>query len=158
MIRQYVLLHHKRKCVVNYGNFVWNIRNRIMGVGWIFSRGGLRVFSLIFLGGPKVSKFVFSHSKLRKQPFLTKISKSRGPWPPCPTSDAHDLNHNKNVLNLTAFCNQGFAVPRLGKTITIHGKTIACAVADIQVVPGVQWTPGNEEKKLKNGFRAFVSD
>ena len=34
-----------------------------MGVERIFSRGG-------FLGVPKVVKFVFSHSKLRKQPFF----------------------------------------------------------------------------------------
>jgi len=52
-----------------------------------FSRGGAtRVFSKIFLGGPKVVKFVFSYSKLRKQPFLLKFSKSKGgqghPLPP----------------------------------------------------------------------------
>jgi len=32
----------------------------------------------------KVVKFVFSHSKLRKQPFLLRSSKSRGASPPCP--------------------------------------------------------------------------
>jgi len=49
-----------------------------MGIGRIFSRGGTGGFSKIFPGGPKVVKFVFSHSKLKKQPFLLKISKSRG--------------------------------------------------------------------------------
>jgi len=39
-----------------------------------------------FLGGPKVVKFVFSRSKPRKQAFLVKSSKSRGPFPPFPTS------------------------------------------------------------------------
>jgi len=35
-------------------------------------------------------KFDFYPSKLRKQPFLLKISKSRGaPKPLCPPSDAH---------------------------------------------------------------------
>ena len=35
-------------------------------------------FLEIFQGGPKVVKFVFSHSKLRKQPCFLKVSKSRG--------------------------------------------------------------------------------
>jgi len=38
-----------------------------------------------FPGGGKMVKFVFFHSKLRKQPFLRKISRSRaGPRPPLP--------------------------------------------------------------------------
>jgi len=32
------------------------------------------------------------------------------------------------------------------------------AVADIQGVQGVQWTPENEEKNLKIGFREFISE
>jgi len=45
-----------------------------MGVGRIFSREALRDF---FRGGGKSSEICFSHSKLRKQPFLLKLSKSR---------------------------------------------------------------------------------
>jgi len=48
-----------------------------------FAQGGaLGDFSKIFLGGRKVVKFVFSHLKLRKQPFLLKFSKSRGALSP----------------------------------------------------------------------------
>jgi len=37
--------------------------------------------SKIFLGGTKVVKFVFSHSKLRKQPCFAEIFKIKGvPW------------------------------------------------------------------------------
>ena len=58
-----------------------------MGAEWIFSRGATRGFFLNFPRGPKVVKFHFSHSKLRKQPFLLKISQSRGlgPLSPLPT-------------------------------------------------------------------------
>jgi len=50
-----------------------------MGVGRIFSRAEPQGdFSQIFPGGAKVVNFYVSHSKLRKQPFLLKISKSRG--------------------------------------------------------------------------------
>jgi len=52
-----------------------------MGVGKIFSRGLLWIFPKIFLGWPKVVKFVFCHSKERKQRFLLKFSNS------CPPSD-----------------------------------------------------------------------
>jgi len=51
-----------------------------IGVGKILSRGA---FQKVFLGGPKVVKFVFYHSKLRKQPFLLKFSNS------CPHTDTH---------------------------------------------------------------------
>ena len=34
------------------------------------------------LGGTKVAKFVFSHAKLKKQPFLLKFSKSTDVWSP----------------------------------------------------------------------------
>jgi len=44
-----------------------------------FPGGGTSGFFQNFSKGePKVVKFVFSHSKLRKQPFLLIISKSRG--------------------------------------------------------------------------------
>jgi len=51
-----------------------------MGVGRIFSREGpVGDFPKIFSReGPKVVKFVFYHPKLKKQPFLLIISKSRG--------------------------------------------------------------------------------
>jgi len=49
-----------------------------MGVGRIFSRGGTRGFSKIFLVGPKVVKFVFYHSKPRKQLFFAEIFKIEG--------------------------------------------------------------------------------
>ena len=53
-----------------------------------FSQGGsVGVFPKFFPGGgPNVVKFVFYPSKLKKQPFLLIISKSRGL---CPPSDAH---------------------------------------------------------------------
>ena len=70
----------------------------IMGVGRIYSRvGPLGNFSKFFPEGPKVAKFVFSHPKLRKQPFLLKISKYRGPRPPCsalPTPIPEITNEN----------------------------------------------------------------
>jgi len=45
----------------------------------VFSGKATRVFFQNFSKEmPKVVKFVFSHSKLRKQPFLLKFSKSRG--------------------------------------------------------------------------------
>jgi len=47
-----------------------------MGVGRILSRGDTRVFSKICVGGAKVAKFGFSHSKLRKPPFLLEFSNS----------------------------------------------------------------------------------
>ena len=55
-----------------------------MGVGRIFSMGAVGNFPKIFSrGGPKVVKFGFYPSKLKKQPFLLIISKSRGgAWPP----------------------------------------------------------------------------
>ena len=51
-------------------------------------------FQILSREWPKVVKFVFSHSKLRKQPFLLKISKYRGGQGPlcplfwCPCSQA----------------------------------------------------------------------
>jgi len=56
-----------------------------MGVGRIFSRGEpVGDFPKIFSRGPKVVKFGFYPSKLKKQPFLLIISKSRGgQGPPC---------------------------------------------------------------------------
>jgi len=60
-----------------------------MGVGRIFSRrGALKDFSKIFLGGAKVMKFVF-FSKLRKQTFLLKMSKSKGGLAPALSTPVH---------------------------------------------------------------------
>jgi len=62
-----------------------------MSVGRIFCRGAVGDFPKIFSRGePKVVKFGFYPSKLKKQPFLLIITKSRGgKAPPSPHSDAH---------------------------------------------------------------------
>jgi len=64
-----------------------------MGVGRIFSffQGGTWGFSQnIFQGVQKVVKLGFHPSKLKKQPLLLIISKSRGGQAPLPPpSDAH---------------------------------------------------------------------
>jgi len=61
----------------------------VMGIGRIFSRGATTGFFLNFSRGrPKVVKFVFYRSKLRKK-FLLKISKSMGAKPPCPPFQRH---------------------------------------------------------------------
>jgi len=53
-----------------------------IGVGRNFSKVGTSgFFQKCFYGGPKVVKFAFFHSKLRKQRFLMKFSNS------CPSSD-----------------------------------------------------------------------
>jgi len=63
-----------------------------MGVGRNFSRGGAvgdlpKNFSR---GGPKVVKFVFYPSKLKKQPFFANNFKIQGAkLPPALPSDAH---------------------------------------------------------------------
>jgi len=65
---------------------LWISRDRgpvYMGVGRIFSRSARRGFSQFFPGGPKVVKFDFYPSKLKKQPFLPIISKSWGGLAPC---------------------------------------------------------------------------
>jgi len=49
-----------------------------------FQGGPLKEFSKIFQEGGKSGEIYFSLSKIRKQPFLLKFSKSRGLWPPCP--------------------------------------------------------------------------
>ena len=60
-----------------------------MGIGRIFSGGATTGdFSKIFLGVAKRGEICFSHSKLRKQPFLLKFSKSREKGP-LPSSDVH---------------------------------------------------------------------
>jgi len=57
-----------------------------MGAGRNFSRGGTSgFFQKFFCRGPKVVKFAFYHSKLRKQRFLLKFSNS------FPSSDTHML-------------------------------------------------------------------
>jgi len=65
-----------------------------MGVGWIFYREGPLVdfyknFSRV---EPKVVKFDFSYSKLRKQLFFLKFSKSRGGLGPSGTNDSTDIS------------------------------------------------------------------
>jgi len=56
-----------------------------------FFQGGHKwIFQKFFYGGPKVVKFVFWHSKLRKQYFLLKFSNS------CPSSDTHMLVYRKS--------------------------------------------------------------
>jgi len=81
------------KMAVETGEFYFRLTIvRTMGIGRGFSMGApLGDFFKSFLGGPKVAKFVFSHSKLRKQPFLLKFSKSRWATPHClpPPSYAH---------------------------------------------------------------------
>ena len=47
-----------------------------MAVGSIFPGGRQWIFPKVCLGGSKVAKFVFYHSKLRKQQFLLKFSNS----------------------------------------------------------------------------------
>jgi len=63
-----------------------------MGVGKIFSRREQwGIFPNFFQGGPKVVKFDFYPSKLKKQPFLAnnfKIQEGQRPSLP-PVSDAH---------------------------------------------------------------------
>jgi len=85
-----------------------------MGVGKIFSRGGTRGFSQKFSrGGPKVVNFnfVFSHSKLTKQPFFAKHFKIQGgALIPLPTPmnairstlnwSVHWNNHDETTCNL----------------------------------------------------------
>jgi len=67
-----------------------------------FSGGVLGDFSKIFLGGSKVAKLVFSHSKLRKQSFLLKFSKSRegqGPLAPLPMPMYVDATWLKSIIH-----------------------------------------------------------
>ena len=70
-----------------------------MGVGRIVSRGGhWGIFPKFFQGGDKSGEICFfSHSKLRKQPFLLKISKIL----PLP-SDALDCINEK--MRFRTFC------------------------------------------------------
>jgi len=92
-----------------------------MGVGRIFSREWpLLDFTKFILGGTKVVKFGFHHSKLKKQHFLLNISKAkRGqvpPLPPFPTpmSDSY-LNVGNDALKKlllfpsTYLCESGFS-------------------------------------------------
>jgi len=61
-----------------------------MGIGKIFSTGGYECISpKVFLGRPKVMKFVFYHSKLRKQLFLLNYSNSC----PLPIRPVTSLGH-----------------------------------------------------------------
>jgi len=55
------------------------------------------IFPKIFLGGgPKLVKFVFSHSKLRKQPSYVIIFKIGGPLPLL-HSDARGCTSDRNI-------------------------------------------------------------
>jgi len=51
--------------------------------------GALGDFPKFFQGVPKVVKFGFHPSKLKKQPFFSNFENPGGPWPP---SDAHASN------------------------------------------------------------------
>jgi len=86
-----------------------------MGVWGIFSRGvALGDFFKIFLGRePKVVKFDFSQSKLRKQPFLLKFSKSRGVKTPCPPSNAHAPGAIRWITVLCLYTNYMMVCPNL---------------------------------------------
>jgi len=59
----------------------------IMGVRKTFSKGEdiWGFFQNFSRAGTKVVKFVFPHSKLRKQPFFAEIFKIQGARPPLPT-------------------------------------------------------------------------
>jgi len=80
---------------------------RPRGPTWIwpsegFFRGVLGYFSKAFLGAPKVAKFVFSYSKLRKQYFLLNFSKSRegqGPLAALPMSMYVDATWLKSIIH-----------------------------------------------------------
>jgi len=68
-----------------------------------FLGGELGDFFKIFPGGPKVMKFVFSHSKLRKQPFFAMNFKIQlGSRPTCPPpSDAHGTHTHGHARQQT---------------------------------------------------------
>jgi len=69
-----------------------------MGVGRIISRGEHSViFPKFFQGGGKSGETCFSHSKLKQNLFLLKISKSRVEPRPCPPSDAHGRHRRFRV-------------------------------------------------------------
>jgi len=59
-----------------------------------FQEGAIGFFPKVFLGGLKVAKFVFYHSKLRKQPFLLSFQIS-SPLPTpmlvCRQSSCHTI-------------------------------------------------------------------
>jgi len=80
----------KRKCVKSYWPLQHHNSVMSMGVGRIFSRGGpVRDIPKIFSrGGPKVVKFGFYLSKLKKQPFFADnftIQGGLAPYAPLPT-------------------------------------------------------------------------
>ena len=75
-------------------------------------------FQIFFQGWPKVVKFVFSLSKLRKQPILTNISKSRGVKAhPASPSDAHECSVCVCALIL-------FLAYLLRKRVCIHSRNV----------------------------------
>jgi len=70
-----------------------------MSVGRISSTGVRGDFSKICWRGPKVAKFVFSHSKLKFKPFIAKVFKiQRGPSPLALLFNAHD--HTQGRRNI----------------------------------------------------------
>jgi len=78
-----------------------------MGVGRISSREEplLDCYKIFSSGGDKVVKFVFSYSKLRKQPLLLKFSKSRrGRNPPLPSFLTPMSDSYPNVAKLSKSC------------------------------------------------------
>jgi len=77
-----------------------------------------------------VVKFVFSHSKSRKQPFIPKNFKSRGakatPFPP--PSDAHASDVKSAAFNKCGLTNQRvlllhFQVTECMKLLPVTGRT-----------------------------------
>ena len=82
--------------------------------GFFKGGGPLGYFCKFFPEGSKVVKFVFYHSKLKRQPVLLKIFKSSGACPPWPLSDVHEcyvrpvhnckkykVGHSKSVVKHT---------------------------------------------------------
>ena len=113
-----------------------------MGVGKNFSRGATRGFSQIFLGKPIV-KFVFSLSKLRKQPFLLKFSKSRGCLgPPLPPPFRHPWFY---VQSLCLLLHNNFLVFNISDNCCKSSRNL--------------WTlPNHNSRSLEDlGFRAYHS-
>jgi len=84
---------------------------RAIGVGRIFSTGGTRRFFQNFFWGVKSCENFFSHSKLRKQPFLLKILKSGGAS--SPLSDAHGQSVVSFIATTPDIFGKNKQVPRI---------------------------------------------
>jgi len=86
-----------------------------MGVGQIFSRGrALEDFSKFFQEGTKSGEICFSHSKLKKQPFLLKMSKSRGSLAPLPPLSSNLLGPRWVHLVFARVFENVCTLPKLG--------------------------------------------